>query len=98
MNDCFLKLAILHNYVEWVMLKYFRCYIGIEQGIPTFLDLRRSNGQRYKFLQTYYPKDTETLYHYFMYSLVSLLSGINSSLAMHSLLVTIIIFFLCWSS
>ena len=35
-----------------------------------------------------YHKDTEPLYHSFMYSLVSLLSGIYPLPAMHSLLVT----------
>ena len=35
-----------------------------------------------------YRKDTEPLYNYFMYSLVSLLSGIYPLPAMHSLLVT----------
>ena len=36
-----------------------------------------------------YHKDTEPLYHSFMYSLVSLLSGIYPLPAMHSLLVTL---------
>ena len=40
--------------------------------------------------QPLYRKDTETLYHAFMYQLVSLLSGIYPVLAMHSLLATII--------
>ena len=35
-----------------------------------------------------YRKDTEHLYHAFVYSLVSFLSGIYPLLAMHSLLVT----------
>ena len=35
-----------------------------------------------------YRKDTEALYHSFMYSLVSLLSSIFQLPAMHSLLVT----------
>ena len=35
-----------------------------------------------------YRKDTEPLHHYFMYSLVSLLSGIYQLPAMHSLLFT----------
>ena len=35
-----------------------------------------------------YRKDTEPLYHSFMYSLVSLLSGLNLFRDMHSLLVT----------
>ena len=38
----------------------------------------------------YYRKDTEPFYHSFMYSLISLLSGIYPFLAMNSLLVTII--------
>ena len=37
---------------------------------------------------TTYHKDTEPLYHAFMYSPVSLFSGIYSLPAMHSLLVT----------
>ena len=37
-----------------------------------------------------YRKDTEPFYHYFMYSLVSLLSGIYLLHAMHSLLCYII--------
>ena len=36
-----------------------------------------------------YRKDTEALYHSFMYSLVSLISGIYPLPAMHSLLVTL---------
>ena len=36
-----------------------------------------------------YCKDTEPIYHFFMYSIVSLLSGIYSLPAMHSLLVTL---------
>ena len=36
-----------------------------------------------------YHKDTEPLYHSFMYSLVSLLSGIYPLRAMHPLLVTL---------
>ena len=36
-----------------------------------------------------YHKDTEPLYHSFMYSLISLLSGVYSLPAMHSLLVTL---------
>ena len=39
-------------------------------------------------LQGMYRKDTEPLYHPFMYSLVSLLSNIYPLPAMHSLLVT----------
>ena len=39
--------------------------------------------------QCTYRKDTEPLYHFLMYSLVSLLSGIYPLLAMHSLLVTL---------
>ena len=35
-----------------------------------------------------YRKDTEPLHHYFMYSVVTLLSGIYPLPAMHSLLVT----------
>ena len=38
----------------------------------------------------YYLKDTEPSFHSFLYSLVSLLSGIYPFLAMHSLLVTVI--------
>ena len=38
---------------------------------------------------TVYRKDTEPLYHNFMYSFVSLLSGIYPLPAMHSLLVTL---------
>ena len=38
---------------------------------------------------TFYRKDTEPLYHSFMYSLVSLLSSIYPLPAMHSLLVTL---------
>ena len=38
-----------------------------------------------------YRKDTEPFYHSFMYSLVSLLSGIYPFYAMHSLLVTIML-------
>ena len=35
--------------------------------------------------ETIYPKDTEPLYHSFVYSLASLLSGIYPFFAMHSL-------------
>ena len=38
----------------------------------------------------WYCKDTEPLYHSFIYSLVSLLSGIYPLPAMHSLLVTLL--------
>ena len=40
-------------------------------------------------LQKYFCKDTETLNHYFMYSLVSILCGIDPLPAMHSLVVTL---------
>ena len=50
-------------------------------------------GECWKF----YCKDTEPLYHSFMYSLVSLLSGIFPFLAMHSLLVTKCWMYALWS-
>ena len=40
--------------------------------------------------QSKYHKDTETLYHSFMYSLVSILSGIYLLPATHPLLVTLL--------
>ena len=42
-----------------------------------------------KFFYSHCRKDTEPLYHYLMYSLVSLLSGIYPLPAMHSLLVAL---------
>ena len=47
------------------------------------------NAHDTNFISLGYRNDTEPLYHPFMYSLVSLLSGIYPLPAMHSLLVTL---------
>ena len=67
------------------------------QAIPVFMSSMSIGAialDRYRCIMQvshycFYRKDIEPLYHSFMYSLVSLLSGLYSLPTMHSLLVTL---------
>ena len=66
------------------------CHSVVGEGDEPFLDFNyvfKYNKQCFIW-ESGYRKDTEPLYHSFMYSLVSLLSSIYPLPAMHSLLVT----------
>ena len=94
------KVANILSPINKMHLNY-TVYVNLMQAI-TFCVVKNWNScsqkykEREKYLKTSYRKDTEHLYHAFVYSIVILLSGIYPFYAMLSLLVTIICYPYIW--
>ena len=75
------------NYQPTSLERTYRHELLTEHDLGISVDLILPDA--YTHVSSIYRKDTEPLYHSFMYSVVSLLSGIYPLPAMHSLLVTL---------
>ena len=76
-------------WINKLFLKHSKVKVFVWKGSVSLEGTPSPKDESFALDTLKYLKDTKPLYHSFMYSLVSLLSGIYPLTAMHSLLVTL---------